>query len=132
MAESSPHRLTPAEHDELRHLAAARRDRIDAALVGLGLGTEQIATMRPFFDEHGGLTQIPMQRAKRLVLLDILSQRFLPGQLYSEGRVNLILGQFNSDWAALRRYLVDEDFLDRRDGFYWRTGGTFDIGFDEG
>lgn len=128
MAESSRHHLTPEEHHERRHLAAARRDLIDAALVKLGLGAEHLATMRPFFDEHGALTQIPMQRSKRLVLLDLLSQRFLPGQLYSEARVNLILGQFNSDWAALRRYLVDEDFLDRRDGFYWRTGGTFDIG----
>ncbi len=131
MADSSRHRLTPAEHDERRQAAAARRDRIDAALVELGLDAEHLATMRPFFDEHGALTQIPMQRAKRLVLLDLLSQRFLPGQLYSEGRVNLLLGQFNSDWAALRRYLVDEDFLDRRDGFYWRTGGTFDIDDDD-
>lgn len=130
MADSSRHRLTPAEHDERRRAAAARRDRIDAALINLGLDAEHLGTMRPFFDEHGGLAQIPMQRAKRLVLLDLLSQRFLPGQLYSEGRVNLILGQFNSDWAALRRYLVDEDFLDRREGFYWRTGGTFDIGDD--
>ena len=30
-------------------------------------------------------------------------------------------------YAALRRYLVDEGFLERRDGFYWRVGGTFDI-----
>lgn len=128
MAESSPRRLTPAEHDERRRVAAARRAQIETALVKLGLDAEHLGTMRPFFDEHGVLTQIPMHRAKRLVLLDLLSQRFVPGQLYSEGRVNLILGQFNSDWAALRRYLVDEDFLDRRDGFYWRTGGTFDIG----
>lgn len=120
--------MSPAEHDARRHAAAARRCRIDAALVKLGLGAEHLATMRPFFDEHGALRQIPMQRTKRLVLLDLLSQRFLPGQLYSEARVNLILGQFNSDWAALRRYLVDEDFLGRRDGFYWRSGGTFDIG----
>ena len=128
MPESPRRRLTPAEHDERRNAAAARRDRIDAALVILGLDAEKLAAMRPFFDEHGALTQIPLPRSKRLVLLDLLSQRFLPGQLYSERRVNLILGQFNADWAALRRYLVDEDFLDRRDGFYWRTGGTFDIG----
>lgn len=29
--------------------------------------------------------------------------------------------------AALRRYLVDEEFLHRRDGFYWRAGGTFEV-----
>lgn len=131
MAESSRHPLTPAEHDERRQIAEARRDRIDAALISLGLDPEHLGTMRPFFDENGVLVQIPMQRAKRLILLDLLAQGFLPGQLYSEGRVNLLLGQFNADWAALRRYLVDEDFLDRRDGFYWRTGGRFDVGSDD-
>ena len=29
--------------------------------------------------------------------------------------------------AALRRYLVDEEFLERRQGFYWRAGGTFEL-----
>lgn len=120
-------RFTPTEHEERRRVAEARRGLVDAALLTLGLDPTHLATLRPFFDEHGALTQIPMQRAKRRVLLDLLSQRFLPGQRYSEARVNLILGQFNSDWAALRRYLVDEEFLDRRDGLYWRAGGTFDV-----
>ena len=38
--------------------------------------------------------------------------------------VNLILGQRHADTAALRRYLVDDGFLDRADGQYWRAGGT--------
>ncbi|WP_235531297.1 DUF2087 domain-containing protein [Phycicoccus sp. Soil748] len=28
--------------------------------------------------------------------------------------------------AALRRYLVEEGFMDRRDGRYWPAGGTVD------
>ena len=43
---------------------------------------------------------------------------------YSEAMVNLILGQRHPDTAALRRYLVDEGFLDRSDGQYWRSGGS--------
>ena len=31
------------------------------------------------------------------------------------------------DHAALRRYLIDEDFLSREDGYYGRSGGTVDI-----
>lgn len=38
------------------------------------------------------------------------------------------LGRFNRDWSSLRRYLVDEGLLDRRDGMYWQIGGTFDVG----
>jgi hypothetical protein len=38
--------------------------------------------------------------------------------------VNLMLGKWHEDTAALRRYLVDEGFLDREAGEYWRSGGT--------
>jgi hypothetical protein len=28
---------------------------------------------------------------------------------------------------ALRRYMVEEELMDRRDGIYWRAGGTFEL-----
>ncbi len=115
------------EQAERRREAEAMRAEIDAALLGLGVSVEHLATLRPFFNKFGALTQIPMQRSKRLVLLDLLSQQFAPGQIYPERDVNLIVGRFNRDWAALRRYLVDEGFMERRDAFYWRAGGTFDV-----
>ena len=37
-------------------------------------------------------------------------------------RVSLFLGALHADYAALRRYLVDEEFLSRSDGQYWRSG----------
>ena len=37
--------------------------------------------------------------------------------------MNAIVGRFLLDHAALRRSLVDEGFLDRDHGVYWRTGG---------
>jgi len=43
---------------------------------------------------------------------------------YPEQRVSLFLGELHPDYAALRRYLVDEKFLDRSGGEYWRSGGT--------
>jgi hypothetical protein len=38
-----------------------------------------------------------------------------------------MLGAFHDDYAALRRYLVDEEFLSREGGSYWRTGGSVDV-----
>jgi hypothetical protein len=38
-----------------------------------------------------------------------------------------VLRALHDDHAALRRYLVDEDFLSREDGYYWRSGGTVEI-----
>lgn len=34
-----------------------------------------------------------------------------------------MLQMYHPDHAALRRYLVDEGFMTRADGVYWRTGG---------
>lgn len=39
-------------------------------------------------------------------------------------RVRAPLRAFHPDHAALRRYLVEDDFLSRESGSYWRSGGT--------
>jgi len=41
--------------------------------------------------------------------------------------VNATIEGFHPDYATLRRYLVDEGFLNREAGIYWRSGGTFPI-----
>ncbi|CAN7440898.1 DUF2087 domain-containing protein [Terrabacter sp. LjRoot27] len=84
------------------------------------------AVLRSFVAPDGTLTSIPTKIRKRLVVLDLLSQEFEPGERYDETQVNNRLRAFHPDVAALRRYLVEEGFLDRADGFYWRSGGTVD------
>lgn len=84
---------------------------------------EEAKVLRAFVRD-GRLLSIPTARMKRLVVLDRLAQEFEPGRRYPEPTVNLVLGRWHADTAALRRYLVDEGFLDRADGQYWRTGGT--------
>ncbi len=76
------------------------------------------------FVVDGRLTSIPTAHAKRMVVLDWLAQEFEPGHRYTEAMVNLTLGQRHADTAALRRYLVDEGFLSREAGEYWRSGGS--------
>ena len=76
------------------------------------------------FVVDGRLQSIPSSPGKRLVILDWLAQMFEPGRHYSEAMVNLTLGQRHADTAALRRYLVDEGFLDREASVYWRSGGS--------
>ena len=80
-----------------------------------------------FFDDDGRLHTMPSKRAKLLVVLDRLAQEFDLGVVYSEGQVDEVLLRFHPDHAALRRYLVDEGFLTRDAGFYWRSGGTVAI-----
>ncbi len=66
---------------------------------------------------------MPSKRSRRLVLLEELVQRFEPGEHYTERQVNASLSEVDTDTATLRRYLVDNGFLDRGDGEYWRSGG---------
>ncbi|KQY63759.1 MULTISPECIES: DUF2087 domain-containing protein [unclassified Nocardioides] len=80
-----------------------------------------------FLDAEGRLHTIPTKRAKRLVVLDHLAQSFELGRTYPEIEVNEILRAFHPDVAALRRYLVDDQFLTREDSVYWRSGGTVDV-----
>ena len=91
-----------------------------------GASAEAAAVLRNFVAD-GRLRQIPASHGKRLVVLDWLATRFEPGKTYPERDVNLLLGMAHADVAALRRYLVDDGFLERRDGFYWRAGGTFEV-----
>jgi hypothetical protein len=76
------------------------------------------------FVGHGRIETIPARQSRRRLLLDNIAQAFEPGVRYSERRVSLFLGALYADYAALRRYLVDEEFLSRAQGEYWRSGGT--------
>jgi DNA-binding transcriptional ArsR family regulator len=71
------------------------------------------------FLEGGRLTSIPAQEKKRLVVLRYLAETvFEPDRDYPEKEVNQRLAVLHPDVAALRRYLVDEGFMQRAAGIY--------------
>lgn len=81
------------------------------------------------FVRNGRLVSIPARAAKRRVVLDVIAQDFEPGVRYREAMVNELLRRWHPDVAAIRRYLVDEGFLEREGGCgdYWRAGGTVEL-----
>ena len=116
--------------------AAAKRPAADRAENGGQAGSEVLGRFLRG-DRH---VAIPAARGKRLAVLDHLAGLFEPGRRYPEREVNEILRAWHPDYAMLRRYLVDEGFLDRADELapsgsrsdkvYWRSGGTVEV--DEG
>jgi hypothetical protein len=86
--------------------------------------------LQTFVDVAGRLMSIPVQHKKRLAVLRWLVEDFQPGRLYPEAEVNHIISRRHPDFAALRRYLVDEEFMQRRRGVYWRTGSVANVGYD--
>jgi len=96
---------------------------------GLALGAvdeEEEAVLRRYF-VGGKLREIPARRGKRLTVLSRLALEFEVGVRYPEHEVDAVLKRFHPDHASLRRFLVDEGFLSRQGGRYWRTGGPVDV-----
>ena len=76
------------------------------------------------FVRGGQIAVMPARQAKRRMLLNQVARAFEPGVRYSERTVSLFLARLYPDHAALRRHLVEEGFLDRKSGEYWRPGGA--------
>ncbi len=92
---------------------------------GVALGAvyeEEEEVLRRYF-RGGRLRDIPAKHSKRLIVLSRLALEFDVGVHYTEQQVNQTLKRFHGDYAALRRFLVDEGFLSRERGQYWRSGG---------
>jgi hypothetical protein len=68
---------------------------------------------------------------KRQIVLEHVVLVFEPGRRYSEAQVNALLRAFHPDVAALRRYLVEMELLERAHGEYWRIGGWVATGVAE-
>lgn len=102
-------------------------DDLDPVAVMLAVTSD--ARLRVFAND-GRIHALPARQARRRLLLDAIAQAFEPGIRYPEHQVSQFLAALHSDFAALRRHLVDEDFLSRSGGEYWRTGGTVHIASD--
>jgi hypothetical protein len=83
----------------------------------------EVKTLRAYISRDGTLKSIPTQQKKLLVILKQLVKDFELGMKYPEAQVNKMLGRYHEDYAALRRYMVDNGLFQREKGIYWRTEG---------
>lgn len=114
------YRLRP---DALRALAQRLPQPQPAAReIFYGMTDGERSVLARFFSGER-LTEIPSARGKRRVVLERIALDFEAGVRYPEQEVNKTLARYHADYAALRRYLIDEGFLDRAEGRYWRSGG---------
>jgi len=67
------------------------------------------------------LTQFPSKTKKWLVILRWIVTKFEPDAHYTEKEVNAIISPINSDYASIRRDLVDYGYMRRQrgGGDYW-------------
>ena len=65
------------------------------------------------FFEYGKLKSIPAQRKKERIILEEIAKAFLPGRLYTEREVNLIIADFHDDFCTIRRDMIGEGLMTR-------------------
>ena len=70
------------------------------------------------FFEYGKLKSIPSQRKKERIVLEEIAKSFEKGKTYTEKEVNLIIADFNDDFCTIRRDMISEGILDRKDALY--------------
>jgi RimJ/RimL family protein N-acetyltransferase len=115
------------DHEVLR--AVARELPSDRGTLGEpveGPWSEREAEVLGRFFDGGRLVEMPQSASKRRLVLEKIALDFEPGRRYAERDVNFRIQLVHADYAAVRRYLVDEGFMDRADGSYWRIGGRLD------
>lgn len=66
------------------------------------------------------IKELPVARAKRQIVLAWLAERFEVGRRYPEREVNELIQRHHPDYAWLRREMVDNRFMQREHGIYWR------------
>lgn len=72
------------------------------------------------FVENGRLTQIPARYKKQFVIMKWVANHFQPGVRYPEADLNDILKPLHSDYASLRRFLIEHKLMTRENNIYWR------------
>ena len=127
VARLEPDRRTYRLDPETLRWAAEQVGPPREAGLALGAASDDEETVLKTFFRNGRLTEIPAKESKRRIVLERIALEFEPGVRYPEREVNAIVSRFFNDHAALRRYLVDERFLDREHGEYWRSGGRVEV-----
>ncbi len=91
-----------------------------AALVKPSELTEEERILRTWVKD-GRIVDIPAQEKKKQILIRWVARQIDPARRWTEREFSEWLSQFNEDYAFLRRYLVDNHYMARENGIYWRT-----------
>lgn len=72
-----------------------------------------------FFDGEQ-LKSIPVQRKKKLIVLEKIAECFNPGQVYEEAALSETIARIHPDYCTIRRDMISEGILRRENGKYVR------------
>lgn len=100
--------------EQLNQVVFSRRDKNEVSPE-----TRQQRVYRHYLDDER-LRGVPDNDEELMIVLRWLADHFDPAGRYTEKEVNETLKRHYEDYATLRRYLVDFNFMQRAGGYYWR------------
>lgn len=71
------------------------------------------------FFKKNRLIKLPVQRKKRLIILEEFLKKFKQEKKYSEIEVNEIILEHYDDYCIVRRLMIEEGMMDRKNHIYW-------------
>ncbi|MBD7910186.1 DUF2087 domain-containing protein [Clostridium cibarium] len=82
---------------------------------------EKMETIKNYMDENGALKSYPAKAKKKVIVLEEIVRNFSKGKIYSEKEINRILKRIYSDYASLRRALIEYGYVERTNDCksYW-------------
>lgn len=79
---------------------------------------DRLKILKTFFTADGKLKNLPAQRKKRMVVLEKIISDLKYGIVYEEKELNEYLKKFHDDYATLRRELIMNHYMYRKDNQY--------------
>ncbi len=71
------------------------------------------------FVKNKRLTKLPVQRKKKLIILDEFVKKFESGKKYAENEVDSLINETYEDHCTIRRLLIEEGIMQRENQIYW-------------
>jgi predicted transcriptional regulator len=71
------------------------------------------------FFRKNRLIKLPVQRKKRMIVLEEFSGKFREGKKYKEEDVNGLIKETYDDYCMIRRLLIEEGIMRREKQIYW-------------
>jgi len=73
------------------------------------------------FAKNGKFEVLPVQRKKRIYILEYILRQFELNRIYTEKEINHTIIKYHEDYCRVRREFVDEKMMSRKDGKYRRN-----------
>ena len=71
------------------------------------------------FIKNKKVTKLPVQRKKRMIIIEEFVKLFAPDKKYSEKEVDNIIKTLYDDYCTVRRIMIDEQIMEREKQSYW-------------